>query len=72
MGVNSLGTIIRRARLRAGLQRWEVAKRVGVCRQTVIFWELGYRKPDLRTLPLLASVLAVSFDDLLEAKIKTP
>ena len=42
-----------------------LGKRLGVCNQTVSFWESGSREPDLDTLVKIAEIFNVSVDFLL-------
>lgn len=42
-----------------------LGERLGVCNQTVSFWESGSREPDLDTLVKIAEIFNVSVDFLL-------
>lgn len=55
---------IRRLRLRRGLERSELAERLGVSRQRVGNWERGGNTPSVSSLPGLARELGVTIDEL--------
>lgn len=60
-----LGRRIRTVRMARGMSQAELAKRTGVSRREVQFWEAGER--DARTrLPAIAAALGVSEADLLD------
>lgn len=53
------GIELRKARLRLGMGQATLARRVGVHRQAVWFWEHGYRMPDLGRIQIICNVLAI-------------
>lgn len=61
----TLAENLRALRRGAELSQEEVAERVGVAFQTVSKWERGETLPDVTMLPVLASLFAVSVDELL-------
>lgn len=65
---------IRELRLDAGMAQIELGTRMGVGQSTVCMWESEAALPKVRQLPLLASVLCTSIDDLFteEAKAVLP
>lgn len=60
---------IKDARKAKGIMQKELAEMLNVRPSTVSMWESGYRTPDLDMLKKIASLLGVSFDDLLGDKI---
>ncbi|MDE6676693.1 MAG: helix-turn-helix domain-containing protein [Clostridia bacterium] len=52
-------------RLSEKISQDELGKRLGVCNQTVSFWEIGKREPDLDMLVKIADCFQVSIDYLL-------
>ncbi len=62
---NLFGKNLKNLRLSEGLSQRALGERVGVCNQTVSFWESGSREPDLDMLVKLAEVFNVSVDLLL-------
>lgn len=59
-----LGERVQRLRLRKGLERSELADRLGVSRQRVGNWERGVNTPSVACLPGLARELGVTIDEL--------
>ena len=59
---NLFGKNLKNLRLSEGLSQRALGERVGVCNQTVSFWESGSREPDL---DMLVEVFNVSVDLLL-------
>ena len=55
---------IRDMRIKAGLSQVELATKLGMKANTLSQWETGARKPDVRVLPEMASVLGCTIDDL--------
>lgn len=55
---------VREARLEKGLTQEELARRVGVRRETIVFLEQGKYNPSLGLALNIAKVLKVSVDDL--------
>ncbi|MDE6356362.1 MAG: helix-turn-helix domain-containing protein [Clostridia bacterium] len=62
---NYLGKTIKELRLEEGISQRELGNRLNVCNQTVSFWEIGQREPDLDTLLKIAKYFQVSTDYLL-------
>mgnify|MGYP002516472834 CR=1 FL=1 len=62
---NLFGKNLKNLRLSEGLSQRALGERLGVCNQTVSFWESGSREPDLDILVKLAEVFNVSVDLLL-------
>lgn len=62
---NLFGENFKNLRFGEGLSQRALGERVGVCNQTVSFWESGSREPDLDMLVKLAEVFNVSVDLLL-------
>lgn len=65
---DGLGTVLRQARIAAGLSQWDVAERIGVTQASITEYELGKRRPRRATLAALARALGVSADSLLGRK----
>ena len=62
---NRFGKTVRELRCEQGISQRELGNRLGVCNQTVSFWEGGQREPDLDTLVKIANYFEVSTDYLL-------
>ena len=62
---NYFGIKLRELRLEKGLSQRKLGKVLGVCNQTVSFWETGSREPDLDALIMIANYFEVSVDFLL-------
>ena len=60
---------LREARRKANITQVQLAKECNVSQGTIANWESGYRTPDLDMLKKIASLLDVSYDDLLGDKI---
>ena len=56
------GKRLKEARLEAGLYMWQLARKIGVSKNTILHWELGHNLPKLDGLMLLADELNVSID----------
>ena len=56
---------IRELRLKRGLTQEEVAKRLGVTRTSVVFWEQGKQEPRANKIKPLAKILRCKVTDLL-------
>ena len=56
---------IRYYREKAGMSREELAEKVGISRETLFDYEMGYRSPPLSTFAEIAEALGVSMTDLL-------
>lgn len=65
-----IGEKLRRARMRQGLTKEEVADKIGVSRQTVSNWETGKFYPDIASVIALSDLYAVSLDTLLKGDMK--
>ena len=50
MKKNYFGKQLRDLRIEKGLSQRELGKIFNVCNQTISFWEIGSREPDLDTL----------------------
>lgn len=66
------GLAIRRARVRIGLRQVDLARRLGVTRQAVAYWEHGVKCPSLTSMWALCNALAVDMEYLMQyaAKVK--
>ncbi len=62
---NELGKIIKQLRLERGVSQNELGKSLGFSNQTISFWEIGKREPDLDTLVKISKYFEVSCDYLL-------
>lgn len=58
------GRTLREERVRLGWKQAELARRVGVCRHAVLFWESGAFTPTLLHAKRLATALGVTLDAL--------
>ena len=56
------GSIIRRARLRAGLPQAELARRLGTKQPVVARWESGARTPTLETVSRAVAACGLALD----------
>ena len=65
---NIFGARLKELRLETGLSQRQLGEKLGVCNQTVSFWESGSREPDLDTLSEIAENFDVSVDYLLGRK----
>ncbi len=62
---NCVGIKIKELRLDNNLSQRELGEIFGVCNQTISFWELGSREPDLDMIVAIAKYFGVSCDYLL-------
>ena len=62
---NIFGENLKTLRLCENLSQTKLGEELGVCNQTVSFWELGKREPDLDMLLKIAEFFEVSTDYLL-------
>ena len=62
----TFGEKLKEARKNAGLSQEAFAEKVGVSRSAVAKWESDRGLPDVENLKLMAGLLSVSIDDLLE------
>ena len=65
MNNNTFGKNLKELRISLGLSQKDLGKVFGVCNQTISFWELGSREPDLDMLKKIAKYFDVSIDELL-------
>lgn len=63
------GKRVKSFRVRSNYSQKEIALRIGVSEQAVSKWENGECLPDVYNLKLLAQILRVSVDDLLDTEI---
>ena len=63
---NTFGKKLKELRLERGLSQQRLAENLGFCNQTISFWEIGSREPDLDTLVKISHYFDVSLEDLLE------
>ena len=62
---NFFGKKLKELRIEKGLSQRKFGELLGVCNQTVSFWETGSREPDLDALIEIADYFSVSVDFLL-------
>lgn len=62
---NFFGVKLKELRIEKGLSQRKLGELLGVCNQTVSFWETGSREPDLDALVKIADFFEVSVDYLL-------
>lgn len=62
---NCFGEKLKELRIEKGLSQRKLGEILGVCNQTVSFWETGSREPDLDALKEIADYFNVSADYLL-------
>jgi transcriptional regulator with XRE-family HTH domain len=61
------GTLVRRLRLKLGLQVQETARQTGLSKTTIWLLERGRRQPRVGTLLVLAKVLGTTADALMQS-----
>ena len=61
---NSFGRRLKELRLEHNISQRKLGQILGVVNQTISFWELGTREPDLDTLVLIANYFNVTLDYL--------
>ena len=66
----SFGGMISALRKEKGMTQLDLATKMGVTDTAVSKWERDLSFPDVASLPLLAEVLGVTVDELLQAKTK--
>ena len=66
----SFGGMIAALRKEKGMTQLDLATKMGVTDKAVSKWERDLSFPDVASLPLLAEVLGVTVDELLQAKTK--
>ncbi len=62
---NIFGKNLKSLRVIHGLSQKALGESLNVCNQTISFWELGAREPDLDALLRIARYFEVSVDELL-------
>ncbi len=65
---NTFGKRLKELRIEKGLSQQKLGEGLGFCNQTISFWEMGSREPDLDTLITIAHFFEVSIEELLEEK----
>ena len=68
----TLGGLIAKRRKEKGMTQLELARQVGVTDKAVSKWERNLSCPDVVTLPVLAGILEVSLDELMQVNTKKP
>lgn len=59
---DTAGSLLREARMRAGLSQSELARRVGIAQSVISFYESGRRQPSLPTLAVLLDATGFPLD----------
>lgn len=65
---NIFGKNLNEIRIEKGISQKKLGKDLGFCNQTISFWELGQREPDLDSLIKIANYFDISIDCLLGNK----
>ena len=65
---NTFGKRLKELRIEKGLSQQKLGNLLGFCNQTISFWEMGSREPDLDTLIAIAHFFEVPIEELLEEK----
>ena len=65
---NTFGKRLKELRIEKGLSQQKLGNLLGFCNQTISFWEMGSREPDLDTLITIAHFFEVPIEELLEEK----
>ena len=65
---NTFGKRLKELRIEKGLPQQKLGEVLGFCNQTISFWEMGSREPDLDTLIAIAHFFEVPIEELLEEK----
>lgn len=65
---NYFGKKLKELRIESGYSQRDFGEKIGFCNQTISFWELGQREPDLDTLLIISNFFGVSIDFLLGKK----
>ena len=65
---NIFGKRLKELRIEKGLSQQKLGNLLGFCNQTISFWEMGSREPDLDTLIAIAHFFEVPIEELLEEK----
>lgn len=64
----TLGMLISERRKQKGMTQLELAQKMGVTDKAVSKWERDLSCPDINSLPVLAEVLGVTIDELMQVK----
>ena len=64
----TMGAMIARLRKEKGMTQLQLAEKMGVTDKAVSKWERDLSCPDVASLPLLAEILEVSVDQLMQGK----
>ena len=62
---NIFGKKLKELRIEKGISQRELGKLLGVCNQTISFWESGSREPDMDMIVVISNFFEVSIDFLL-------
>ena len=65
---NIFGVRLKELRMELGISQRKLGEILGVCNQTVSFWENGSREPDLDAICAISKFFEVSTDFLLGLK----
>ena len=65
-----IGRLIAELRKKQGLTQQQLADKLNLSNKTISKWESGSGSPDISNLPLLAEVLEISVDELLNGELK--
>ena len=66
---NTFGKRLKELRLEHNLSQRKLGEIFNVCNQTISFWEIGKREPDLDTLLSISRYFAVSIEYLLDESL---
>lgn len=66
----SLATNIKQLRISNNMSQEVLAKKVGVCRQSISKWELGISLPDIEHIVILAKIFNTTIDFLVDNVIE--
>ena len=66
MNNNIFGKKLKELRIEKKLSQRELGNILGVCNQTISFWETGSREPDLDTLVKIVKFFNVQYEDLFQ------
>ena len=67
----TLGALIAKTRKEKGMTQLELAEKMGVTDKAVSKWERDLSCPDIQSLPLLAQVLDLSLEELMQGEEKS-
>ena len=68
----TLGTLISETRKEKGMTQLELAQKMNVTDKAVSKWERDLSCPDVNSLPLLAEVLGLTLEELMQGKKENP